>query len=133
MKKHYFVIVEKDKNSCYGVYNPDFKGVMGAGDTFSEAVNNMRDAMENYLEEANNIPAASDIETIENYIIKNYPASSIKTIVDLDVSLPRAHSVRLNISMPEDILMRLDKTLSGKTNQRSRFIADAVERQLQEV
>lgn len=132
MKKHYFVIVEKEKKSCYGVYSPDLKGVIGAGDTFTEAVNNMREAMENYLEEIKIVPDTANIETIENYIINNYPSRSVKTIVDLEVELPNTHSVRLNISMPEDILSRLDRQLAGKTNQRSRFITDAVEKQLQE-
>ncbi len=132
MKKHYFIIVEKDKNSCYGVYSPDLRTVMGAGDTFAEAIENMRQGMENYLEEVDHVPEASGIEAIEKYIIENYPRSSVKTIFDLAVELPRAHAVRLNISMPEDILYRLDQKLSGKTNQRSRFIAYAVEKQLQE-
>jgi predicted RNase H-like HicB family nuclease len=132
MKKHYFVIVEKEKTSCYGVYSPDLKGVIGAGDTFTEAVDNMREAMENYLDEVKIVPDAAKIETIENYIINNYPSRSVKTIVDLEVELPNTHSVRLNISMPEDVLSRLDQQLAGKTNQRSRFITNAVEKQLQQ-
>ena len=132
MKKHYFIIVEKEKDSCYGVYSPDFKTVISAGDTFAEACENMRKAMEIYLAETDGIPESSSIEAIEKYIIKNYPSNSIKTVVDLEVALPRPHAVRLNISMPEDILHLLDQRLAGKTNQRSRFIAHAVERQLQE-
>jgi predicted RNase H-like HicB family nuclease len=133
MKKHYFIIVEKDKNSCYVVYSPDLKTVMGAGNTFVEAIENMRQGMENYLEVVGKVPEASDIEVIEKYVIENYPHSSVKTIFDLAVELPTTHAVRLNISMPEDILCRLDQKLSGKTNQRSRFIANAVEKQLLEV
>jgi len=132
MKKHYFIIVEKEKNSCYGVYSPDFKTVISAGDTFAEACKNMRKAMEIYLTETDVIPEAASIESIEKYIIENYPSQSVKTIFDLEVSLPHPHAVRLNISMPEDILHLLDQRLAGKTNQRSRFIAQAVERQLQE-
>ncbi len=132
MKAHYFVIVEKEKDSCYGVYSPDFKTVISAGDTFKEACRNMQKAMEIYLAEVDIVPKATSIEKIENYIIENYPAKSIKTIVDLEVSLPNPRAVRINISMPEDILYQLDKQLEGKTNQRSRFITHAVEKELME-
>jgi metal-responsive CopG/Arc/MetJ family transcriptional regulator len=40
--------------------------------------------------------------------------------------------VRINITIQEDILKALDRKLAGHKNQRSRFIAQAVERQLQE-
>lgn len=131
MEKKYFVIVEKQPDSCYGVYSPDFSTCFSAGDTFLEAVKNMKNAMDLCLENMDSIPAASDIETIEKYVIENYPADSVKTIVEIGAELPMPKAVRINISIPEDILFRLDKTLAGHKNRRSRFIADAVAEKLE--
>lgn len=133
MLKKYFVIVEKDKKSCYGVYSPDFQTVIGAGDTFAEAIENMRKNMEIYLEEVDSVPADADIETIEQFVIENYPPESVKTVVELEVQLPVKNSVRVNISIPDDTLRRMDARLAGRKKQRSAFITRAVEKALQDV
>ena len=130
MRKRYFVIVEKDESSCYGVYSPDFETCFSAGDTFAEAVNNMETAMSVCLENMDHVPQASDIEAIEQYVIDNYPTTSVKTIVGIEVVLPETKAVRINISMAEDVLYRLDKSLGGRKNRRSRFITEAVEKAL---
>ena len=130
MEKKYFVIVEKQPDSCYGVFSPDFKTCFSAGDTFAEAVANMKSAMELCLENMDAVPEASGIEAVEAYVIDNYPPDSVKTIVEVGAELPMPKAVRINISIPEDVLFRLDKTLSGRKNRRSRFIAEAIERQL---
>ena len=87
MEKKYFVIIEKEKDSCYGVYSPDFKSCFSAGDTFSEAVDNMKKAMEICLENLDTVPNASDIEEIEKYVIDHYPPESVKTIVEISARL----------------------------------------------
>ena len=130
MKKNYFVIVEKEKDSCYGVYSPDFKTCGTFGDTFEEAVANMKEAMEICLENMDTVPEASSITDIEKYAVENYPVESVKIINTISVELPKAKSVRINITMPDDILARLDEAVSGRKNARSRFIADAVEARL---
>ena len=130
MEKKYFVIIEKEKDSCYGVYSPDFKSCFSAGDTFSEAVDNMKKAMEICLENLDTVPNASDIEEIEKYVIDHYPPESVKTIVEISAKMPDAPAVRVNISLPEDTLNRLDKRLAGHKNRRSRFIANAIEAEL---
>jgi len=130
MKKSYFVIVEKEKKSCYGVYSPDFKTCGTFGDTFEEAVSNMKKAMELCLENMDSIPDASPVSVIEQYAMANYPSESVKIITSISVDLPKAKSVRINITMPDDILARLDEALSGRKNARSRFITDAVEARL---
>ena len=85
MKKRYFVIVEKETNSCFGVYSPDFETCFSAGDTFAEAVKNMADAMNICLKNMDHVPQASDIEAIEQYVIDNYPTGSVTTIVEIEV------------------------------------------------
>lgn len=133
MKKNYFVIVEKEKDSCYGVYSPDFKTCGSFGDTFEESVANMKKAMELCLENMDSIPDASPVSDIEEYALANYPAESVKIITTIPVELPKAKSVRINITIPDDILAKLDEALSGRKNARSRFIADAVEEHLKTV
>ena len=130
MEKNYFVIVEKEKDSCYGVYSPDFKTCASFGDTFEQAVSNMKKAMEICLENMDSVPEVSDLAAIEKYAVENYPKESFKIVCSIPVSLPKAKSVRINITMPDDILARLDKAVSGRKNARSRYIADAVRERL---
>ena len=130
MEKNYFVIVEKEKNSCYGVYSPDFKTCGSFGDTFEQAVENMKKAMELCLENMNKIPDASPVSAIEKFAVENYPKDSVKIICSINVSLPKAKSVRINITMPDDILALLDEAVSGRKNARSRFITEAVRERL---
>jgi len=130
MDRKYFVIVEKDKDSCYGTYCPDFRTVISAGDSFSEACANMAEAMRIYMSETGESPEPSSAEAVENYILDNYPPNGVKTIVELSVALPAAPAARVNISIPQDLLQRLDRKLAGHKNRRSRFIAQAVENAL---
>ncbi len=131
MEKKYFVIIEKEENSCYGVYSPDFKTCFSFGDTFHEAIKNMKEAMDDCLANMDNVPDASSIEDIEKYIIENYPSDSVKTVVELGAKLPVTNNVRINVSIPKDILQQLDQNLAGRKYKRSSYIVNAIMDKLQ--
>jgi len=122
--------VEKEKDSCYGVYSPDFKTCGSFGDTFEQAIANMKEAMEICLENMDHIPEASTIEAVQNFAKANYEGDSVLVVCSLPVTLPKAKSVRINITMPDDILARLDEAVSGRKNARSRYITEAVKARL---
>ena len=130
MEKNYFVIIEKENDSCYGAYSPDFKTCGTFGDTFEQVISNMKEAMEICLENMDSVPEASTVDAIAKYCDENYPKDSFRIVCSIPVSLPKVKSVRINIPMPDDVLARLDKEVSGRKNARSRFIADAVRERL---
>ena len=41
----YTVVIEKEKNSCYGAYVPDFPGAVGIGDSRQEAIESVRQSI----------------------------------------------------------------------------------------
>ena len=49
MRSNLNIIIEKDKNGYYA-YCPDLKGCQTQADTFEEAVSNIKEAIELYLE-----------------------------------------------------------------------------------
>ncbi|NSW78409.1 MAG: type II toxin-antitoxin system HicB family antitoxin [Chthonomonadetes bacterium] len=51
MEKHYFtVILEREEDGGYHAFYPALKGCHTQGDTLEEALANIREAMEAYLE-----------------------------------------------------------------------------------
>jgi predicted RNase H-like HicB family nuclease len=49
MNRKISVVIEKDKHGYYA-YSPELKGCQTQGDTFEEALTNIREAVELYLE-----------------------------------------------------------------------------------
>nr|WP_321397306.1 type II toxin-antitoxin system HicB family antitoxin [uncultured Desulfobacter sp.] len=47
---YYPVAIHKDENSCYWVSVPDLPGCFSAGDTYDEALNNVKEAIFSYFE-----------------------------------------------------------------------------------
>ena len=46
----YWIVIHKDPGSCYGVTVPDLPGCFSAGDTFEEALDMAREAIEFFIE-----------------------------------------------------------------------------------
>ena len=49
MSRKVSVVIEKDENGYYA-YSPELEGCQSQGDSFEEALNNIREAIELYLE-----------------------------------------------------------------------------------
>lgn len=49
-KRHYTVILEREENEAYHAYCPSLKGCHSQGETLDEALANVREAIEAYLE-----------------------------------------------------------------------------------
>lgn len=50
----YDAVFEKEKDGGYSVWIPDLPGCVSQGDSLTEAIENIKEAMELYLEEADN-------------------------------------------------------------------------------
>lgn len=97
----YEIIIKKIAQSEGGgwfAYYKDFKGVMGDGETLDEALNSVQEAFRAYLNEA----IANKEHIFE-------PHSQEK-------------SLRINISMPERILKKIDEYIEPLHISRSAFI-----------
>lgn len=88
----YWVVIHKDPGSCYGVTVPDLPGCFSAGDTFEEALDMAREAIEFFidglLEDGESIP---EVRPIEEHIHDPYYADGIWT--EVAVADPRLEPV----------------------------------------
>lgn len=54
-------------------------------------------------------------------------------LVDIDLTKVRSRAVRLNISLPENLVQRIDSAARSRGQSRSPFLASAAEREMAQV
>ncbi len=130
----YPVAVEKGSDTdAYGVTVPDIAGCFSAGDTFEEALENVREAIASHLEilaeDGEEIPLASEVS---NYLNHNEYQGLIWAVVDIDVSLYLGKSEKVNVSLPSRLIRLIDDQVGKDKHYKSRsaFLAAGAERLL---
>ena len=123
----YIGLIRKDSDSDFGVDFPDFPGCVSAGDTLDEARRMAQEALELHVggmvEDGEKLPAASSLEAI---MTNPENADAVAFLVNLPDPADRA--VRVNITLPERLLRRIDE----RAKNRSAFLARAAEKALAE-
>ena len=123
----YIGLIRKDADSDFGVDFPDFPGCVSAGATLEEARRMAQEALELHVggmvEDGDALPVPSSLETI-----MADPQNA--DAVAFQVTVPGAadRTVRVNITLPERLLRRIDE----RAKNRSAFLARAAERALAE-
>lgn len=127
------VVIHKDADSDYGVTVPDVPGCFSAGTTFSEALENVHEALALHLEgmvaDGDALPQAREVDVhLEN---PDY-AGGVWAVVDFDLTPYLGKSVRFNASLPENLLLRIDEKVNNdhRYASRSGFLATAALREL---
>ncbi len=119
-----------DQYTAFGVVVPDITGCFSAGDSLDEAIENAYEAIEAHLEllaENNtNIPSASRIEDLRSD--PDY-AGYIWSFVDIDITPYLGKSHKINVTLPDLLIKRIDDVVaaSGKYKSRSGFLAIAAQ------
>jgi len=120
---NYIAVVHKDPKSDFGVSFPDFPGCITAGSSIDEAKDMAHDALslhiKGMMEDGENIPAPSKLENIMDD--PDYSDAAAILIVSISDAKPR--SVRVNITVPEDMLRKIDTIAKQKGMSRSDTIA----------
>jgi len=121
----YIALLRKQADSDFGVEFPDFPGCITAGSTLEDARRMAAEALllhvEGMTEDGVSIPEPSNLDEV---LTDPHYADTAAVLVD--VPTRRLRSVRVNISVPEDILEAIDRV----TDNRSRFLADAAREKL---
>ena len=106
---NYAITIEHEPGKAYGVQVPDLPGCFSAGDTMDEAIDNAKEAVafhiEGLLDVGEKIPAPRDVEAHSGN--PDY-AGMIWALVSVDLTSLSGSSKRLNISLPERVLRRID-------------------------
>jgi len=120
-------VVHKDPKSEFGVSFPDFPGCITAGSSIDEAKDMAHDALslhiKGMLEDGENIPVPSKLEDI----MEDPDFSDAAAILVVSVSETKPRSVRLNITMPEDMLRKIDTVAKKRGMSRSSFLVHAAQ------
>ncbi len=119
------IVIHKDRDSAYGVTVPDLPGCISAGDTLEEAIAMAREAIELHLEgmieDAVAIPTPKPLEVHR----KHHADAVAFALVEIDAANLRDKAVRINITLPQRILARLDRTAKKQGQTRSGLLATA--------
>ena len=119
--RNYIALIHKDPDSDYSVSFPDLPGCITAGVTIDEARTMAEEALalhlEGLAEDGQPIPAPSSLEDImsdpEN-------RSAVAALIPAPVQTVR--TVRVNITLPEDVFSEVDTYAESKGYTRSGFL-----------
>lgn len=118
-------IVEGTRRSGYSVFFPDLPGLASAGKSLQEAARSAEEGLRGHLElmveTGDAIPTPRDLDAIPR---DPQVKEAARILVRAD--LPSTKVLRVNVTLPEDLLRRID----ARTKNRSGFLAEAAERAL---
>lgn len=127
----YPIYVHKDNDSAYGAVFPDIPGCFAAADDIQALPRAAQEAVEAHFgTDDDPIPAASAPDTWADH--EDYQGSGFWMLVKIDLSRVRSRAIRLNISLPESLVQRIDATARQRGQSRSAFLATAAEREMTE-
>jgi predicted RNase H-like HicB family nuclease len=126
---NYPVVIHKDKDSDYGVTVPDLPGCFSAGETMEEALENVGEAIlchaEGFMMDGETVPQPTSIENHRNN--ESY-RDGIWALVSVDLTKISGKAKRINITIPERLLVQVDNYAKKKGETRSGlFLSAAME------
>lgn len=125
----YIALIHKDEDSDFGVSFPDLPGVITAGTTLDEARAMAAEALAFHLEglaaDSEAIPEPSSLEAIMADAINR---DGVAVLIDPPKSAGKA--IRLNITLADDLVERIDQHAAAHGLTRSGFLARAARAEL---
>lgn len=129
--KNYIGLIYKDADSDYGVSFPDFPGVATAGTDLDDARDMAQEALalhvDGLIEDGEAIPEPSTLEAIMSDLENK---DAVAVLIPLKTQSKKV--VRLNITLPEDVLVEIDAYAQAHGLTRSGFLAGAAKREIEE-
>lgn len=127
--RNYIGLIHEAADNDFGVSFPDFPGVITAGATLDDARSAAEEALALHIaglaEVGETIPAPS---TLEQVMSDPDNRDRVAVLVSIRTEQPRA--IRVNVTMPEDVLAQLDKYAEAHGFTRSRLLTQAAKRLL---
>jgi len=128
---NYIALIHKDTDSDYGVSFPDFPGLATAGRTLDEAREMAEEALAFHIEgmiaDGEAIPQPSTLDAA-----MADPAYRGSLIAIISRKSPARRAVRVNVTLPEDVLSQIDRFAESRGLTRSGFLARAAKRAMEE-
>ncbi len=125
--RQYIALIHKEAESDYGVSFPDLPGVVTAGSNLDEARKMAAEALafhlEGLAEDGEPVPEPSSLDDIMSVKENRDGVAVLIGAPDTEVK-----SVRINVTMPADVLDQIDRYAEREGFTRSGFLAQAAKK-----
>jgi predicted RNase H-like HicB family nuclease len=124
----YPVYVEMgDEDHAHGMVIPDFPGCFSASDAWETIPARVQEAIEVWMDgESIPLPKATPLEALAQH--PDYQYGGVWMLIEVESARLRpVRSRRVNITLPEDVLERIDRYSAQHHLSRSGFLAKAAE------
>jgi predicted RNase H-like HicB family nuclease len=125
--RHYLAVIERAAEG-YGVFFPDLPGCTSGGATLEEAAVNAEEALRGHVEiaveEGQTLPAPSGLDDVQ---VDPDVDEAARLLVRVD--MPGA-AVRVNITVPDDVLASVDRHVEQQGFTRSGFFVQAAQEKM---
>ncbi len=128
MLRYYPAVVEKEPDSDFGVFFPDFPGCVSAGTTIYGTLDGAGQALalhiQGMLQDGDALPAARETDSdfadlVESGSSAGLPPGGYRLLTLIPVHIPRTK--RVNVNLDEALLAEID----SQTDNRSAFLDQA--------
>lgn len=123
------IILHTDDGIRYGVTVPDLPGCFSAGDSFDDAMESVKEAidlhLEGLVEDGGDVPVPRPIA--EHRANPDF-SDGIWAVVDVDVSRFDGRTEKINITVPRRVLAQIDTYAKEHGATRSGFLVEAARR-----
>jgi predicted RNase H-like HicB family nuclease len=127
--RQYIALIHKDADSDYGVSFPDLPGCITAGVDLDDARHMAEEALGLHLagleEDGDPIPEPSSLEAVMA------DRENLSGVAILVKAPQKAGRVRVNVTIPEDDLERIDRFADEHGFTRSGFLLHAAKREME--
>lgn len=124
----YPVYVHHEPGAAYGITIPDLPGVFSAADEAADIPRMVQEAVEAMYEGESAGPGPAS--PLERYSQSDEYTGGFWMLIDVDLSKLSTRAVRLNISLPEYLVGRIDEAAALRRMSRSAYLALAAEHEL---
>ncbi|MFA5120274.1 type II toxin-antitoxin system HicB family antitoxin [Zavarzinia sp.] len=126
----YIALIHKEAESDFGVSFPDFPGCVTAGSSLDEARAEAQEALalhvEGMIEDGEALPEPSTLAAV---MAERENRDAVAFMVQLPQKASR--TVRVNITLPEDLLAEIDRHAEAHGYTRSGFLAAAARKDIE--
>lgn len=114
-----------DKKHAHGVTFPDFAGCFAAADAWADLPAAIQEAVQaHFFGEPDNVPEPTALEVLA---VDPQFAGGVWMLADVDLSRIDTRPVRLNVSLPSNLVQQIDTWASQHHMTRSGFLAKAAQ------
>lgn len=128
--RHYIALIHKEADSDYGVSFPDFPGCVTVGADLDEARARAEDVLAFHVEGmAEDGEAIVEPSGLEQIMADRENRDGVAILVPLKATSGKA--VRVNVTIPEDVLDRIDRFAAERGMNRSGFLTLAARKAME--